>query len=49
MDGLTAQASTSYEDADEDGKYVKRAHPLKRSLQMMFPSLFQPGLPVTMK
>lgn len=49
MDGLASQASTSYGDDEEDGKYVKRSHPLKRSLQMMFPALFQPGLPVTMK
>lgn len=49
VDGMGGTASTSYGDEGERNKYTKRSHPLKRSLQMMFPSLFAPGLPVTMK
>eukprot|EP00877_Chromochloris_zofingiensis_P012571 jgi/Chrzof1/7568/Cz02g28210.t1 len=43
-----AGPSTSYVD-ETDQKYVKRAHPLKRSLQRLFPALFAAGLPVSMK
>lgn len=34
-------------DEEGDEKYVKRNTALKRSLQRVFPSLFQPGLPIT--
>lgn len=36
-------------EADDQGKYRARAHPLKRALQKLLPSLFAPTLPVTAK
>jgi hypothetical protein len=45
-DGLMPSTSASY--ADEEGhKYARRAHPLRRTLQRLFPNMFAPGLPVT--
>jgi hypothetical protein len=42
--------STLQSLADEAAhKYVKRANPLRRALQRLLPSLFAPGLPVTMR
>jgi hypothetical protein len=34
-------------DDEGDEKYIKRNTAMKRSLQKFFPSMFQPGLPVT--
>lgn len=34
---------------DDEGKYARRTHPLKRMLQRLLPSLFAPSLPVTTK
>lgn len=45
-DGLMPSTSASYAD-EEDYKYARRAHPLKRTLQRLFPNMFAPGLPVT--
>lgn len=45
-DGLMPSTSASYAD-EEDYKYARRAHPLKRTLQRLFPDMFAPGLPVT--
>lgn len=45
-DGLMPSTSASFAD-EEDYKYARRAHPLKRTLQRLFPNLFAPGLPVT--
>jgi hypothetical protein len=49
-DGMEASTSgSSYMGGqdDDEQKYTRRAHPLKRSLQRLFPGLFAPGLPVT--
>ena len=50
-DGMAPSTSgTSYLGGEDDErKYIRRAHPLKRSLQRLFPGLFAPGLPVTMR
>jgi len=45
-DGLMPSTSASYAD-EQDHKYARRAHPLKRTLQRLFPNMFAPGLPVT--
>jgi hypothetical protein len=45
-DGLMPSTSASYAD-EEDHKYTRRAHPLKRTLQRLFPNMFSPGLPIT--
>jgi hypothetical protein len=45
-DGLMPSTSASYAD-EEDYKYARRAHPLKRTLQRLFPNMFAPGLPIT--
>ena len=34
---------------DDEGKYTRRNHPVKRNLQRLFPWLFPLGLPVTSK
>jgi hypothetical protein len=34
---------------DDEQKYARRIHPLRRTLQRLLPSLFPPSLPVTMK
>lgn len=44
-DGRMPSQSLSYDE--EESKYARRAHPLKRTLQRLFPNLFAPGLPVT--
>lgn len=46
-DGLMPSTSASYAADEEDYKYARRAHPLKRTLQRLFPNMFAPGLPVT--
>jgi hypothetical protein len=46
-DGMMPARSGSYAADEEDFKYARRAHPLKRTLQRLFPSMFAPGLPVT--
>lgn len=46
-DGLQSAMSASYATDEEAHKYARRAHPLKRTLQRIFPNLFAPGLPVT--
>lgn len=45
-DGLMPSTSASYAD-EQDHKYARRAHPLKRTLQRLFPNMFSPGLPIT--
>lgn len=45
--GITGPVPLPPGITDEDDKYVRRAHPLKRTLQRLFPGLFAPGLPVT--
>ena len=34
-------------EPDQDDKYVKRTGSVKRSLQRVMPTMFQPSLPVT--
>jgi hypothetical protein len=46
-DGMLPARSASYAADEEDHKYARRAHPLKRTLQRLFPGMFAPGLPVT--
>lgn len=46
-DGMLPARSGSYAVDEEDFKYARRAHPLKRTLQRLFPGMFAPGLPVT--
>jgi hypothetical protein len=45
--GITGPVPLPPGITDEEDKYVRRAHPLKRTLQRLFPGLFAPGLPVT--
>ncbi|KXZ48108.1 hypothetical protein GPECTOR_30g203 [Gonium pectorale] len=40
---------TSSAVAPDDKKYARRPPAWKRTLQRLFPSLFQPGLPITNK
>ncbi|KAF6248312.1 hypothetical protein COO60DRAFT_1707122 [Scenedesmus sp. NREL 46B-D3] len=46
-DGMLPTQSASYAADEQDHKYARRAHPLKRTLQRLFPGMFAPGLPVT--
>lgn len=46
-DGLMPSTSASYASDEQAHKYARRATPLKRTLQRLFPSMFAPGLPVT--
>lgn len=46
--GVADGGSSSVKMVD-DKKYAKRPPAWKRTLQRMFPSLFQPGLPITNK
>eukprot|EP00882_Tetradesmus_deserticola_P008268 GHRQ01008718.1.p1 GENE.GHRQ01008718.1~~GHRQ01008718.1.p1 ORF type:complete len:320 (+),score=112.78 GHRQ01008718.1:201-1160(+) len=48
-DGMQPTQSASYAADEEDRKYARRAHPLKRTLQRLFPGMFAPGLPVTVR
>jgi hypothetical protein len=48
-DGLmpsNSAGNSAYHD-EADHKYARRAHPLRRTLQRLFPNMFAPGLPVT--
>jgi hypothetical protein len=46
-DGLRTSGSLSYGADEDDNKYVRRAHPVRRWLQRIMPNVFAPGLPVT--
>eukprot|EP00775_Hariotina_reticulata_P011609 gene11609-11753_t len=46
-DGLHSSGSLGYGADDDDNKYVRRAHPVRRWLQRILPNMFAPGLPVT--
>uniref|UniRef100_A0A7S0RDR4 Uncharacterized protein n=1 Tax=Chlamydomonas leiostraca TaxID=1034604 RepID=A0A7S0RDR4_9CHLO len=46
---VASDTTTSARDTDDEGKYARRTHPLKRMLQRLLPSLFAPALPVTTK
>lgn len=46
-EGGSGSSAAGRDDDEQRAKYIKRANPLKRTLQRLFPAWFAPTLPVT--